>query len=69
MLEARRNRSAVESLMFCLKHGHEFGRLRRRGIDAVRDELAGKAIVYNLCRTIMLRRKAKKLPEKEAEAA
>jgi hypothetical protein len=38
-------------------------------IDAVRDELAGKAIVYNLCRTIMLRRKAKELPEKEAEAA
>jgi hypothetical protein len=69
MLEARRNRSAVESLMFCLKHGHEFGQLRRRGIDAVRDELAGKAIVYNLCRTIMLRRKAKKLPEREAEAA
>jgi len=46
--------SAVESLMFCLKHGHEFGQLRRRGLDAVGAELTGKAIVYNRCRIIML---------------
>jgi len=55
--EARRNRSAVESLIFCLKHSHEFGELRRRGIEAVREELMGKAIVYNVCRTILLRRR------------
>lgn len=54
--EARRNRSAVESLMFCLKHCHQFGQLRRRGIDGVRAELAGKAVVYNFCRIVMLRR-------------
>ena len=55
--EARRNRSAVESLMFCIKHGHEFGQLRRRGIEAVRDELMGKALVYNFCRIILLRKR------------
>ena len=35
--DARRNRSAVESLMFTIKDGFEFGELGRRGIDAVRD--------------------------------
>jgi IS5 family transposase len=55
--EARRNRSAVESVIFCLKHCHEFGTLRRRGIDAVRDELMGKAIVYNFCRILILRKR------------
>ncbi|NQT20800.1 MAG: transposase [Planctomycetes bacterium] len=63
--EARRYRSAVESLMFCLKHGHEFGKLRRRGIEAVREELIGKAIVYNFCRIIMLRKRAITKPEAE----
>ena len=66
--EARRNRSAVESLMFCLKHCHEFGELRRRGIGAVREELTGKAIVYNFCRITMLRRR-KREPELHARAA
>jgi len=54
--EARRNRSAVESLMFSLKHCHEFGQIRRRGMEAVRAELTGKTIVYNFCRIIMLRK-------------
>jgi hypothetical protein len=59
LTEARRNRSAVESLMFCIKHGHEFGQLRRRGIDAVRGELMGKVLVYNFCRIILLRKRKK----------
>ena len=63
LTEARRNRSAVESLMFCIKHGHEFGQLRRRGIEAVRDELMGKVLVYNFCRIILLRKR-----KKQAEA-
>ena len=50
--EARRNRSAVESLIFVLKYSFEFGRLRRRGIDAVREELLEKAIVHNFSRMI-----------------
>jgi hypothetical protein len=65
--EARRYRSAVESLIFCLKHSHEFGELRRRGIEAVREELMGKVVVYNFCRIILLRkRKRKKAQQLEA---
>ena len=66
LAKARADRSAVESLMFCLKHVHGFGRLRRRGIAAVRAELTGKVIVYNMRRAIMLR-KAKPEPEQESD--
>ncbi len=60
--EARRNRSAVESLMFVLKYSYEFGRLRRRGIDAVREELLEKAIVHNFSRIALMRRR-KNIPK------
>ena len=40
--EPRRDRSAVESLMFTIKDGFAFGELGRRGIDAVGDELLEK---------------------------
>ena len=56
--EARRMRSAVESLMFVLKHCFEFGRLGRRGLEAVRAELLEKAIAYNTCRITYLKRRA-----------
>jgi len=46
-IEGRRNRSAVESLMFSLKYVVHFGRLRRRGIEAVKSEMLGKIIAYN----------------------
>jgi len=68
LAEARRQRSAVESLMFCLKHVHGFGRLRRRGIAAVRAELTGKVIVYNLLRAIMLREAGQDRKEESAAA-
>jgi IS5 family transposase len=45
--DGRRNRSAVESLMFSLKYVVHFGRLRRRGIEAVKCEMLGKVIAYN----------------------
>ena len=57
--DARRNRSAVESLMFTIKDGFEFGELGRRGLEAVRDELLEKVLAYNGCR-IILRRKRKR---------
>jgi IS5 family transposase len=66
LAKARADRSAVESLMFCLKHVHGFGRLRRRGIAAVRAELTGKVIIYNMRRAIMLR-KAKPEPECQSD--
>ena len=45
--DGRRNRSAVESLMFSLKYVVHFGRLRRKGIEAVKCEMLGKVIAYN----------------------
>lgn len=55
--QARNDRSAVESLMFTLKDGFEFGRLSRRGIDAVRSELTSKVLAYNFCRKIDIRQR------------
>ena len=55
--DARRNRSAVESLMFTIKDGFEFGELGRRGIDAVRNELLEKVLAYNCCRITLVRKR------------
>lgn len=57
MVELRRWRSSIESLMFVLKNGYRFGRLGRRGLDAVRRELTEKALAYNLDRLILLRKR------------
>ncbi len=59
--EARRNRSAVESLMFSLKYTVHFGRLRRRGIEAVKCEMLGKVITYNYLHKIVRLEKLEKL--------
>ena len=48
--EARRKRSAVEGWIGQLKTLFGFGRVWRRGLAAVKAELTGKAIVYNLFR-------------------
>ena len=53
---ARDGRSAVESLMFTIKHGFDFGRVARRGIDNVRAELLEKVLAYNFCRMAACRR-------------
>jgi IS5 family transposase len=45
---ARSNRSAVESLMFTLKDGYEFGQLLRRESENVRAELTEKVLAYNI---------------------
>jgi IS5 family transposase len=47
---ARDDRSAVESLMFTIKHGFDFGRVARRGLLSVHAELLEKALAYNFCR-------------------
>ena len=61
--KARNDRSSVESLMFTLKFTVDFGRLRRRGIKAVRCELLEKVIAYNFARIVLLeRRKEQQLP-------
>ena len=55
--EARNNRSSVESLMFTIKHNHNFGQVMRRGIVQVRAELLEKVLAYNFCRMIELRKR------------
>ena len=65
--DARRNRSAVESLMFTIKEGFEFGELGRRGIDGVRNELLEKVMAYNCCRIIL--KKKKRRSEEYRQAA
>lgn len=52
---ARDQRSAVESLMFTLKHGYDFGEVARRGLPAVYAELLEKALAYNIGVAIRLR--------------
>ena len=64
--DARRCRSAVESLMFTIKHGFAFGKLGRRGIDAVRDELLEKVLAYNSCRAILIRKRRREKLEQAA---
>jgi len=56
--EARNKRSAVESLMYTLKHCFDFGVVARRGLPAVYAELLEKALAYNICVTVRLRREA-----------
>jgi hypothetical protein len=56
-IDARNNRSAVESLMFTIKYCFDFGRVMRRGIENVRAELLEKVLAYNFCRIFELRRK------------
>ena len=60
-IAGRRNRSAVESLMFTLKYVFYFGRMRRVGIEAVRKEMLTKIIAYNY------RHKILSLKKKEEE--
>lgn len=53
---ARDQRSAVESLMFTLKQGFDFGDVARRGLAAAYAELMEKVLAYNLCRVARMRR-------------
>jgi hypothetical protein len=55
---ARAGRSAVESLMFTLKHGFDFGRVDRRGLENVRAELLEKVLAYNFSRMADCRQRA-----------
>lgn len=56
--DARNLRSAVESLMFTLKQGFEFGRVARRGLVPAYAELLEKVLAYNLCQLARLGRAA-----------
>ena len=62
---ARDQRSAIESLMFTLKQGFDFGEVARRGLGAAHGELLEKALAYNLCHLARMRR----AKEEQAKAA
>jgi IS5 family transposase len=53
--EARDLRSAIESLMFTMKQGFDFGEVARRGLERVEGELLEKVLAYNLCRIALAR--------------
>ncbi len=55
---ARGQRSAVESIMYTLKYGYNFGEVARRGLEAVYGELLEKALAFNLCHLARARRAA-----------
>lgn len=55
-VQARKGRSAVESLIFVLKHVFAFGHLRRRGRDEAEGELLEKVIAFNFSRMLYVRR-------------
>lgn len=54
---ARDHRSGIESLMFTLKQGFDFGEVARRGLAQVHGELLEKAIAYNLCHMVRTRQR------------
>lgn len=68
-VEARDDRSAVESLMSTLKGSYDFDEVSRRGIDAVAAELLEKVLAYNLYRIVGLRALRRREAEAEALAA
>ena len=65
-IEAREQRSAVESLMYTIKYRFDFGTIMRRGISSVRQEMLEKIIAYNFCRKLQLREKSEKENRKQA---
>lgn len=66
---ARANRSAVESLMFTLKDGYEFGQLLRRQRENVRAELTEKILAYNIGQMIRVRERQARKKQEQSLAA
>ncbi len=54
---ARAERSAIESLIFTLKHCFAFGELMRRTHQNVLAELLEKVLAYNICQIIRVRQR------------
>jgi hypothetical protein len=53
-IKARNDRSAVESIIFNLKYSYDLGRMRRRGLTAVRAEMLEKVIAFNFARMALI---------------
>jgi hypothetical protein len=67
--QARAERSAIESLVFTLKEGFEFGEMVRRTHENVLAEMLEKVLAYNISQIIRVREKLSEPEEKERAAA
>jgi hypothetical protein len=67
--QARAERSAIESLVFTLKEGFEFGEMARRTHENVLAEMLEKMLAYNISQIIRLRKKLSEPEQTERAAA
>jgi hypothetical protein len=67
--QARAERSAIESLVFTLKEGFEFGEMVRRTHENVLAEMLEKVLAYNISQIIRVRKKLSEPQEMERAAA
>jgi isocitrate lyase len=59
----------MESLVFTLKEGFEFGEMARRTHEHVLAEMPEKVLAYNICQIIRVRKKLSELEEMQRAAA
>jgi hypothetical protein len=67
--QARAERSAIESLVFTLKEGFEFGEMARRTQENVLAQMLEKVLAYNVAQIIRVRKKLLELEQMERVAA
>src|ERR1700719_579258 len=67
--QARAERSAIESLVFTLKEGFEFGEMARRSHENVLAEMLEKVLAYNISQIIRVRKKLSEAEQMERAAA
>jgi hypothetical protein len=67
--QARAERSAMESLVFTLKEGFEFGEMMRRTHKSVLAEMLEKVLAYNISQIIRVRKKLSEPQELHRAAA
>ena len=60
---------AIESLVFTLKEGFEFGEMARRSHENVLAEMLEKVLAYNISQIIRVRKKLSELEQMERAAA
>jgi hypothetical protein len=68
-LISRAERSAIESLVFTLKEGFEFGQMARRTHENVHAEMLEKVLAYNVSQIIRVKKKLLELQSREAQQA
>jgi hypothetical protein len=67
--QARAERSAIESLVFTLKDGFEFGEMVRRTQENVLAEMLEKVLAYNISQIIRVRKELSELQDMQLAAA